>query len=227
MDARSTPLRRLAAGLTAIAIPLLFAGCSLVISGIRSFMGDPQLESSFKRQTHVDLAGQGKRVAVLCEVPYAISGHYPSLGQDVVTGVTRDLKREGIRVVDENRVLDWLDTHGFPEGRDEIAATDFAKKADYVILIELQEFTHRADNSPDMFQGKVVGIVHGYKIADAHERRSAYEVFTSEFRLVHPTYTPMEASQTKGDTFLRNFIARLTRQLGELFYDHPASTEIR
>ncbi|MFQ5733940.1 MAG: hypothetical protein ACE5KM_18535 [Planctomycetaceae bacterium] len=227
MDARSTPLRRAAAGSLLIAIPLLIAGCSLVIGGIRTFMGDPMLDSSFKRKTNVDLAGEGKTVVVLCSVPNAISSHYPSVSRDVLSGVTRNLKRETIKVVDDNRVLDWIDTHGFPEGREDIARADFTEKADYVIHVELQEFTHRADKSPDMFQGRVVGMVHAYKIIDVDDRRDAAEVFTSEIRLVHPKYNPISASQMKGEAFQRKFVKRLTTRLAEMFYDHRAAMEVR
>jgi len=190
----------------------------------KALFGDPKVAALFRTRTRVDLAGQNKTVVVFCSVPYAVSDRYSSVQSDILEAVTRRLKREGIQVVDSNKVLNWLDDHnGVWNDPDEVAQ---AFEADYIIHIDLDEFTHRAENSPNMYQGRANGTVHAYEIQEVRDVKIATSVFSEPYRSVYPPHHPKPRSQASGKMFLRQYVAQISEELAQMFYDHRPGANI-
>jgi len=200
------------------------AGCSLVTMAGKAIFGDPVLTCSFKQVTKVDLVDSKKSVLVLCTVPESVSSQYPAINQRILEGVTRNLKREGVRVVNANKVLTWLDDRNGVWGSADELAADF--DADYVIHIELTDFTHRAENSPGLYQGKTLGEVHAYRVVKRGGTKRAESVFVNEYRSDYPPNNPISANQASAKIFLEKYIARISTELAQMFYDHHAGDGI-
>jgi len=198
------------------------AGCSLFLMAGKMLYGDPVQVCAFTSVTGVNLVAEKKSVAVLCTVPAAVESQYPSVGRDILEKVTQRLKREEVKVISVDTVLDWLDDNaGMWSDPDELAE---AFDADYIIEIELVAFTHKAENSPQLYQGKTNGYVRAYQVANRDGRRTAEEVFADEdFRSTYPEHHPQPASKTSGEHFLRQYVQRISTQLAQMFYNHHAS----
>ena len=215
-------------GVTAVwMIVLLFlgiAGCSLFVMTGKAIFGDPKVTSLFRKQTRVDLTKAKKKVVVICSFPEAARAEYSGVAADIVLGVTLRLKREGIPVVRSSKVADFLDeNNGVFDDMDELAE---AFDADYIIHIDLTEFTHRADNSPGMYQGRTIGNVSAYRIVKQNGVKEARDIFSQEFKSVYPPHNPISVSRKSERTFLSDYIRRISTELAQLFYDHHFSETI-
>ena len=108
-------------------------------------------------------------------------------------------------------------------GPNEIAK-DF--DADYIIHIDLTEFSHKAENSPGLYQGRTQGQVNAYKVSKDGKTKRADSVFTTEYSSEFPPNAPMSANQASGEIFLHKYEKRISDELARMFYDHPAGDEI-
>lgn len=213
----------------ALALPLigglLLAGCSMVVMTQRMLFGDPLIPCAFKNITGVDLANSQKKVVVICTVPAAVENQYPSISSDILESVTLRLKREGVRVVSADKVHDWFEeNNGTFAGMDSLAE---AFDADYAIHIELVEFTHRADNSPNMLQGNTRGYVRAYRLAKKGRRRVAREIYTDEdFRSTFPEHNPIPGNQRSSNQFLLEYTKRISTLLAQKFHDYHVSDTV-
>jgi hypothetical protein len=202
----------------AAAATIALAGCSLAVMTGKAIFGNPVVDCSFKQVTKIDLVESKKSVLVLCTVPESVNSRYPAINQRILEGVTRNLKREGIKVVNANRVLTWLDDRNGVWGSPDELAADF--DAGYIIHIELTDFTHRAENSPGMYQGKSMGEVHAYQVVKDGASKRAESIFVNEYRSDYPPNNPISANQASSKIFLEKYISRISRELAQMFYDH-------
>lgn len=195
-----------------------FAGCSLAVMTGKMITGDPLTVCTFSQQTGVDLAKSQKKVLIYCTFPEAARAEYSSVSANIVESIALELKREGIDVVKSGKVTSWIgDRAGIVDERDELAE---AFKPDFIIHIELDEFTHRADNSPNMFQGKTLGNIYAYKVFKRDGVFMTEERFNTDFKSVYPPNNPVPKSKRTERTFLRNYESRIATQIAQLFYNH-------
>ena len=201
------------------------AGCSLFVMAGKMFFGNPTISCAFTQQTHISLAGDNKKVVVLCTFPESTRGDYSSIGSDIVEKVTLRLKREGIIVIKAKKVYDWLDDrNGVWDDPDELAD---AFDADYIIHIDLDEFSHRADHSPGMYQGRTLGNVYAYQITEDEDGDKRADMkFSSEFKSVFPPNNPVSINKKSENTFLREYVDRISTQISQMFYDYTMSSTI-
>lgn len=203
-----------------LSVLLLFAtaGCSLAVMTGKMLTGDPLTECAFTHQTGVDLAKDGKKVLVFCTFPEAARPEYSSVSANIVESVALELKREGVSVVKSGKVTTWIgERGGIVDDIDELAA---AFKPDYIVHIELDEFTHRADNSPHMYQGRTLGNIHAHKVLKKNGEVSTVEEFTTDFKSVFPPNNPVPRSKRSERTFLREYESRIATQISQMFYNH-------
>ena len=212
------------AKLVVVLVLVSLTGCSLFVMAGKAFFGDPVVDSAFKRATRVNLVASKKKVIVLCTVPESVNNRYPAINQQILEAITRRLKREGIQVINANKVLTWLDDrNGVWDNASEIAQ-DF--DADFIIHIDLSEFTHKAENSPDMYQGKTLGRVEAYRVTKDGDVKRADTVFSTEFSSQYPRNAPMSVNRASGELFLHKYVTRISTELAQMFYDHPASETV-
>ena len=186
--------------------------------------GDPTVTSRFKTVVHVDLARDKKKVLVVCSAPSSLRSDAAALDQDIIEGLGRRLKREGIRIVDPNKVASWLEDRGGRLGDPAEIAADF--KTNYIIHVEIDDFKYREDNSPTLYRGQVSGSVVVYEVKNANGKKVTAEVFRNDVSTTWPDGNPIEGDARRGQVFLQQFIGRICDQLAILFYDHPSSAEV-
>ena len=223
-DARRTPFRLcLAAGLALIFSSL--AGCSLVIMANKMLFGDPVVTSAFRRATGADLVKSGEKVLVVCSVPHGVKSRFEGAGYEIVQKVTRQLARQDIKVVDSNDVAEWMDNNGGMWDSPEELARAFA--TDYIVHIDLKQFSYEEPNSPNMYRARIAGTVYGFSVEGEGEEKHAWEVFSYGYSLTHPATRPFSREEIPTpEVFLRTCVDRASIELAQLFYDHRLSDEV-
>ena len=203
------------------------AGCSLFVMGQKMLFGDPVQKAEFTTFTHVDLTKGKHRLMIVCSAPSAVDTDLSTLKLDVIDGVTRRLKREGVAVVDPDKVATWLDDHGgMPADPGQLVQGKDFRDVDYIAWIEIESFQVHEDHSSDLLRGKARGLLHVYRVSELDGQRLTSAVFTKEFTTVYPPHAPISAVTLSPEIFRRAFTHRLPDQLAHKFYDHQAGWDI-
>ena len=200
-------------------------GCSLVIMANKMLFGDPVVASAFRRATGADLVKSGEKVLVVCSVPHGVKTRFEGAEYEIVQKVTRQLARQGISVVDGNRVAEWMDDNGgMWESPQELAQ---AFEANYVLHIDLKQFSYEEPNSPNMYRARIAGQVYGFRVEGEGDAKRAWEVFSYGYSLTHPATRPLSREEIPTpEVFLRTCVDRASIELAQLFYDHRLSDEV-
>ncbi len=201
------------------------SGCSLAVMAGKMVMGDTKVKSQFRQATHADLAKTDRRVLVLCSASDSVRSIYPSVEFDVLEGVTHRLKVHGVtKVVNPDAVAGWLDDHGGHFDDLKELAEHF--HADYVIHINLAQFTCIEDKSPTLLRGRAEGRVHAYQLRDSGSAKRLLEVMNHDFSSTYPQGNPISIDKKSATNFQQEYLERVTLQLAQIFYDHPVSEEL-
>lgn len=199
-------------------------GCSLITMAGKMIMGDPVVSCAFTQQTHVDLVKDEKTVLVVCKVPESVKKDFPSLGFDILDGVTRRLKRQGVAIISPNEVASWMDDNG---GRwDDVSELADEFDADFIIDIDVQKFTYNEENSPDLFRGRAAGMVVAYEVKAVNGLKSTHHAFEREFNSEYPSHHPISVTTISSKTFRKQYVDRVCSELSHLFYNHRMSEEV-
>jgi hypothetical protein len=210
-------------GLAAIAC-LSLSGCSLFLMGQKMFFGDPLVKAEFTTFTRVDLTKGKHKLLIVCSTPEALNEDLSTLKLDLIDGVTRRLKREGVKVVDPDEIASWIDEHGgLPKNPSDLAR-DF--EVDYIAWIDVESFSYQEENSVRLLRGRTQGSVKVYKVSELDGDRMANIVFNKEFTTVYPPHQPISEVSRSADIFRRDFTHRVCDQLAHKFYDHRPGWDI-
>lgn len=210
--------------LAAALLACSLTGCSLFVMAGKALFGDPVRECAFRQVAHVDLTKGKKRVLVYCAAPHHVLSQYDAIDYEMVDRISRHLQSRGIPTVNSNDVKAWMDKNGPLRHARDLAA-DF--ETDYIIEIELKQFTQHEDNS-DLYRGTLSGYVTVWEVAVENEQKRAWDVYSSEFTSVYPDFTPLSRHQISSpEVFVRTCIAEASLDLAQMFYDHRASETVR
>ena len=217
--------RALTLALVADGFGATLTGCSLFVMAGKMLIGDPQVRSAFKGQTGVDLVRDKKRVLVVCTAPAASSPEAASLRYDLVDMLTRRMKRAGIELIDGNRVATWMDRNGGYFDHPSELAANF--DADYIVHVDVEQFTTREENSPTLYRGRTSGDVYAYAVVSDPGGKAAHRVFSYHFNSHYPEHRPEPATDVSSERlFVRRCVERLSTQIAQMFYDHSASEAV-
>jgi hypothetical protein len=227
-DGRKSTVRSAVALSTAVLICCL-TGCSLGVMTGKMLFGNPKKKCAFSIARHVNLVKDEKKVLVICSVPESIKLEFPSLEIDLQDLVTRQLKRQEIQVINPNKVIDWIQENGNGPSDSSQLARELAASfdTDYIIVVDLERFSYTEENSPTMYQGHAEGNVLAFKVGESDGTKSALHVFSHEFQSVYPRFSPKSAHQMPKETFVNNYLRRVSLELAHLFYDHTVSEEVQ
>lgn len=205
-------------------VPLISTlGCSkLIVSSGKLLFGEPKVQSEFTKLTRDDLSNGQKTVLVVCSAPEAVESEYSTLKFDLINGVTRQMNRNGVKIVKPDLVADWIDSHGGLSTELQELAQDF-EKADYIAWIDVQTFDLHEPNSPKLLRGQTSGYIRVFKIQGERKPRSLSQVYQTEFTMTYPEHQPMSEQGQSMTVFHKAYIARLSNLLAERFYDHRPS----
>jgi hypothetical protein len=225
---RATLGRVLSRCVLAAAVVTPLGGCQIVIGVLMLLRGNPMIDADFKQQTGLEMTEKGKKVVVLCTSPDKAKSNHSSLDVDLITEVSRRLKQEKIKIVDEHKVATWLDDRGGVVDDEAIGELARKFKADYVILLEIDEFSIREENSTDLYRGRTRGTASVFsrrKGAKGTELSSMKRIYNKEIASVYPVHHPVQSDAVSEVSFKKQYLDRVSDDIGRMFHDHRPGEE--
>jgi hypothetical protein len=200
----------------------MLSGCSLGVMAGKMLRGEPLVTSQFKSMTGTDLTKGEHKLVVICSTPASVDGDLSSLNIDLIDGITRRMKIQGVKVIDPDEVAKWIDDNGGVITDPSEMAKAF--KADYVAWIEVYTFSLKEENSPKLLRGRTSGFIRVYQVEEVSGERMALSAFNTEFNTTFPEHKPVSETGRSALTFQKEFTDRICDELAEKFYDHRPGT---
>ena len=93
----------------------------------------------------------------------------------------------------------------------------------YVIHIEIERHSLFEKNNQNLLRGRTEGLLSVYEIS---ENGGGKRVYTRDVRARHPRLAPRSTYNTTLPNFKREYLSRLSDQLGWYFYEHHTGDDI-
>lgn len=204
------------------ALPLAFVlGSVLSASGCNYFIllgyligGPPSIQPDFDKLTKESLTDKGVKVAVVCFAPDEIRLNFIDVDKDIAKFVAHRLFQHKITVVQPDRVQEWLDKHDDWDKPDEIGE---ATGATHVIFVDVHKYNLFEENSHELFRGRAEVLVSVFKIQKGDQGE---KIYTKEITSLYPLSAPRATSEISYDRFRRQYLGRLSEEVGRLFYEY-------
>lgn len=210
--------------MAAIVMCSSLTGCSLFIMAGKAILGDPMRPSQFRMSTGTDLTDGKDSVLIICTAPHNILSEFPSLQIDLLDRVTTRLDVRGIEVVPSNKVATWYDDHG--EWGD-FAELGSAFEAQYVMHIDLRQFTYKVPDSETLLQGRCEARVHMHEVRTGKSTETTVnDVFDRNVSVTFPSSYPATRENQSDEKFIELLINRCATEIAQLLYDHSMSDTI-
>ncbi len=196
------------------------SGCNYVVLLGYLIGGPPSIEPDFDANTRRSLTDKDAIVAVVCYAPDEIKWDFDEIDREVAKYVTFRLHEHHIKVINPDLVAAWLDEN--PDWTDP-AEIGEALKCRYVISIDLQRFSLYEENSATLYRGRAEGLVSVYEVFDDG---SSEQIYSKEFTSRYPLMVPRSTYEVTYSTFKRQYLSRLSEEIGRLFYEHYNGDDI-
>jgi hypothetical protein len=196
-------------------------GCNYLVFLGYMIGGPPTVEPDYEKMTKKSLTDKGVKVAVVCFVPDEIRLNFLNVDKDIAKYVAHRLGAHDVKVVHPDRVQDWLDTHDDWDRPEEIAE---ATGATHIIFIDVHKYSLFGKDSHDVYQGRCeaqVSVSEFQKDAGDADR-----IYTKEVTSIYPLEVPRPQSETPYEQFRRQYLGRLSEEIGRLFYEYEKGDDI-
>lgn len=201
-------------------------GCSLFVMAGKMIFGDPVVSCAFSSQTNIDLTKGEHTVVVVCKTPEVLGADsYSSLQVDLLAGTARRLKREGINIVNPNKVASWLDDNFGSLDDPTFLAQEF--DADLVVVIDVESFSYKEESKNTLLRGRTTAQLTAYELrGDDEENELAVQVFSREFVSKYPELYPVPVETVSEITFRKKYLDRISDHIAQHFYDYRTSDAV-
>ena len=189
------------------------SGCSQFVIISYLLHGPPSIEPDFDAETGESLSNPDITVAVVCFAPKELQWKFPQIDEQIATYLVARLSPNHISTIHPDRVKAWIDQNPDWERADEIGK-EF--NADYVIEVEIADFSLHEGSSTTLFRGRTEAYVNVVKV---DEDGNGDQIFTKELDFVFPTRVPRSSYDQTLTSFQREYLSRLSERIGWMFYD--------
>jgi hypothetical protein len=198
----------------------LASGCNYVVLAGYLLGGPPAIEPEFDQLTNKSMTAHDVTVAVVCYAPTELKWDSPKIDFEVAQYVTYNLRDHKVKVASPESVRNWTDRNPDWDTPEEIGA---ALGVTYVVYIDLSEFTLYEENSTNLYRGQAEALVSVYEMEESGEGE---KVYSKEIISKFPLLGPRSTSEVSYDIFRRQYLTRLSEDIGRLFYEHYAGDDI-
>lgn len=225
------------------------AGCQIVIGVLMILRELPKDDSDFRKATNnkYNIEDSKKKVVVLCTSPEEAKQDNVAINQDLIEQVSRQMKANGINVIEPHEILTWIDDHGGVLRESDLAEIGKKFDVDFLIQIRLEAFSIRDRSSPGLYHGNAVGRVRVWardgqaekKVADAKSKDKAKsskgdnwtppalrQIYMRPYKCMFPSLQPVPAGNESPLVFCKRFEERVGKEIALLFYDHRLKDEM-
>lgn len=196
------------------------SGCSYLLFLGYLIGGPPTIEPDFDVQTKKSFTDKDVTVAVVCFAPTDIRYSFEEIDYEVAKYVSFRLIQHKIKVIDPDKIRQWLDENKDWDRAEEIG--DYFK-ATYVVYIDLNEFSIFENDSANLYRGRAEAVV---SVWEMDENGTAEKIYQTEKISKFPVHQPIAASDESYQNFKARYLARLSEEIGRLFYEYFTYDEI-
>jgi hypothetical protein len=193
--------------------------CALSASGCSQFVllgllvgGPPHIEPDFDRETNESFVGTESKIAVICYADPRIKLKHAKIDTEVATYVARLMQVNRINVAEPDYVRAWIDEHPDWETADEIGE---ALECEFVVEVELVDFDLYEPHSATLFRGRTTAYVNVHRMS---ESGASERIYTRDVNFMFPTKVPRSTYEQTELDFKREFLSRLSEEIGFMFY---------
>lgn len=220
---RRIPPKRYSPLFTVMALGLLclFAsGCNYLVVFGYLIGGPPSVEPLFETETKESMSSKDVKVCVVCFAPNEIKYNFENIDNEVAQYVSHRLHTHKIVVIQPDLVKGWLEENKDWDRPEEIG-NHF--KTDYVISIDLNEFSLYEEGSAELYRGRAEAIVSVWKMdGEDHAER----IFTKEKISKYPLHMAVDSAEKSYQVFKGEYLSRLSEEIGRFFYEYETVDEI-
>ena len=222
---RRFQFRRLVRGglwplLLAMAILPMLSGCNYVIAIAYLLHGPPSIEPDFEKTVGESMTDYDTTVAVVCYAPTEVKWDFEAIDSEIAEYVAKQMFMHQIRVIDPDRIRDWLDKHSDWDKPEEIGA---AFHATHVVYIDLQSYHLYEKNSTQLFRGRAEAMVTVWKMDDDEGEK----IYSKEITSLYPLKIARSVYETSYYRFKKEYLLRLSEEIGRLFYPYYNGDDIK
>jgi hypothetical protein len=202
------------------AVLLTSSGCNYIVMLGYLIGGPPSIEPDYDATTGLSMTDKDIVVAVACFAPKEVLYSFSHVDREIAKLVAYRLHTHSIKTINPDMVQKWVDEHPDWDEADEIAR---GVGASHVIYIDLTSYTLYEENSHEMYRGRSEGIVTVYELDEDGEGE---QVYSKEVISRYPLAMPRASSDISRSGFQGQYLARLSEEIGRLFYEYYNGDDI-
>jgi hypothetical protein len=217
------------------------SGCQIVIGVLMILRGFPKEDADFKTKTGQAMEGNRKKVVVLCTSPEKSKRDHVSLDADVIAEVSRQMKAHEVKVIDAHDLLTWIDDNGGELQENDLTEIGRKFDVDYLIQIEMTDFSIRDPSSPGLYRGNVIAKIRVFARQDLSKNKEKAKskgeadtlsgsplkhIYTKPYKCTFPLHQPVPTDHESAAIFSKRFLERLGIEISQLFYAHRLEDEL-
>ncbi len=192
---------------------LIMTGCNYAILLGYLIGGPPSIEPDFDVMTNQSMSDKDVSVCVVAFAPTELKWDFPKIDHELAKYVAYRLVEHDIKVVNPDQVKAWLNEHPDWDKAEEIGK---AFGCNYVIYIDMNDFHLYEENSTTLYRGRSECYI---SVFEMDEDGYGDKIYSKEVNSKYPIRAPRSTSELSLDTFKREYLSRLSKEIGWLFYE--------
>ena len=160
------------------------SGCNYAILAGYLIGGPPSIEPDFELMTKKSMTDKDVVVAVVCYAPTELKWDFSKVDKEIAKYVAFKMVEHNIRVINPDRVSDWLDRHNDWDTPDEVGE---ALGATFVVYIDLSNFSLYEENSQNLYRGRAEALV---SVVEMEEGGGGEKIYNKEIISRFPLAVP-------------------------------------
>ena len=198
----------------------LLSGCNYFILLGYLIGGPPSIEPDFDSMTKKSMTDKDVTVAVVCYAPTELKYDFDNVDREVAKYVSFRLGQHQIQFANPDIVWAWLDRNPDWDRPEEVGE---ALDVNYVVYIDLHAFSMFEEGSQTLYRGRAEAMVSVFEMA---EDGSGDKIYSKEITSQYPIRAPRSSSEVTYPTFKKQYLSRLSEEIGRLFFEHYAGDDI-
>lgn len=200
--------------LALLAVLAAVCGCNYVVGIGYLLGGPPSIEPDFDKMTGKSLTDKDVTVAVVCFAPTELKWDNSEVDKEIAEFVSYRLHEHKVAVRRPEQIQAWIDANPDWDKPEEIGV---GVDVTNVVFIDLSKFSLYEPDAAHLYRGRAEAVV------SVHEKQkddSWEEIYVKELNSQFPLGQPRSTSDQSFGTFKRQYLERLSQEVGRLFYEY-------
>jgi len=200
--------------LALLAVLTAVCGCNYVVGIGYLLGGPPSIEPDFDKMTDKSLTDKDVTVAVVCFAPTELKWDNSEVDKEIAEFVSYRLHEHKVVVRRPEQIQAWIDANPDWDKPEEIGE---GVEVTHVVFIDLSKFSLYEPDASHLYRGRAEAVV---SVVEKQEDESWEEIYVKELNSQFPLGQPRSTSDQSFGTFKRQYLERLSQEIGRLFYEY-------